>query len=368
MVFPPRTIGFLFGAFLFLACGSLAAQAEYYASNESGMAFEEIPAFRNRDFDFSLEIRRNESGQTRTVWKRDGTEFRRWEYELKESGRVTRIRLFEYGSLKQDERYRQDGRIEKFEEYGPKGLETVTDYEYSGKRLVKATTASAAGALLYADSYKYAMNGSLREVKRVNADGKSQSAGQDFSGGRIIDKWYSLDSKATIDRYSASGELTDNEKWESEKLLRSDSSSLRDNGKDKNRQILTDAERGIEIERLFDDKGRISIETTRKNAKLESRTEYAYDGSGKLAVKKFSRSGKINIVKYAYNADGSKASEEESENGEMVRRVIYDPEGNYWEEILHDGQVTVRVRWANGWKREEEILRDGKVIRRRDFK
>jgi len=302
------------------------------------------------------------------VWKRDGTEFRRWEYTLNAEGRVSGIRFFEYGALKQVEAYRPDGRIEAFEEYGAAGLESRTEYSYKGTRLIQAKTLDSAGALLYTDGYKYALNGSLREVKRIFADGKSRSAGQDLSQGRIADTWYSLGATASVDRYSASGELTDTEKWESATMLRSDSISLKDNGKDKSRQVLSDSERGIEIERLFDEKGRISAEITRKDGKLQSRTDYVYGDSGKLAEKRFSGQGKTDILRYSYNPDGSKAGEEETENGEIVRRVIYDKDGSYWEEILHDGQVGVRVRWSNGWKREEEILRDGQVIRRRDFK
>lgn len=359
---------FALRAALLMLAGLCVAQAEFYASNETGMAFEEVPAFRSRDFDFNLEIRRTGDIQANSVWKRDGTEYRRWEYRLNSAGRVAGLKFYEDGRLKEEESYRADGRIESSSVYGESGLERKTAYEYSGKRLVKATTADASGSRLYVDSYKYALNGSLREMKRSFADGTAKGAGQDLSGGRVADTWYSSGTSTTMDRYSASGELSASEKWDKANLLRSDAVSFRENGKDKDRQVVTDSERGIEIERLFDDKGRLSVEIARKDEAVQSRTEYAYDDLGRLSEKRFSGKGKRVILRLSYNPDGSKAGEEESENGEIVRRLIYQKDGSYWEEILHDGQVAVRARWSDGWKREEEILRDGKVIRRRDFK
>ncbi len=126
----PRFLArFLAGAIAWSAIAPLSAQAEFYASNETGMAFEEVPEFRKRDFEYNLEIRRVPGGQLRTVYERDGSEFRRWEYDQDPEGRVTEIRFFESGALKERESYRADGRLGKFEEYGPKGIERGTAYE-----------------------------------------------------------------------------------------------------------------------------------------------------------------------------------------------------------------------------------------------
>lgn len=150
--------------------------------------------------------------------------------------------------------------------------------------------------------------------------------------------------------------------------MRFDSTSLGEDGKAKEKQVVSDSSRGALIERTFDQKGRISTETTRKDGKLQSRTEYAYDDSGRLARKTFSAQGKKTVVAYAYGRDGKKAGEEETVDGAITRRVSYEKDGSYWEELFQDGKLAVRIRWADGWKREEEIVRDGQVVRRREFK
>lgn len=358
----------LFALPALILCGAALAQSEFYASNETGMAFEEIPSYRQGDFDYSLELRRDGSVETRIVRKRDGSEFRRWEYSRGPGGRVAKIVLRENEEIRAVEEFGPDGRIDSYESHGRKGLDWKTRYEYRDKRLASSRTEDAAGSTLYTDSYRYALNGSLREILRAYPDGRTESSGLGLIEGRVLDSWHSKGGTSSVDRYAPSGEIADREVWEGAVVLRSESTSHKEGGTDKERQVITDSSRGVEIERLFDEQGRISLETAREGGKTQSRTEYSYGASGKLERKTFTAKGRRNVVVYSYAADGKPSVEEESENGHVLRRVIYQKDGSYWEELLHEGQVTVRVRWADGWKREEEILRDGKVLRRREFK
>jgi hypothetical protein len=343
------------------------AQASYYASNQAGMAFEEIAYFRQGEFDYCLEIVMADALETRTVRDRQGKEFRRWEYRRGASGRLSSVSFFEKGALSGVEQYLSNGRMSFSEEYGPGGLASKTGYSYSGKRLTKAETTDASGAALYSDSYKYSQSGSLREVIRSFPDGSTQSSGVDMADGKLARRWYSQDGSNVIERFDASGAISRRENWNADDPLLVDATSRKDGAAE--RQVVTDSQRKVKVERLFDASGRISSEvSTNQDGKTLSRTEYAYDAKGRIQKKSLWAGTSKGIVQYTYGTDGQKSLEEHSENGELKKRLVFESESAYWEELLNDGAVAVRVYWKDGWKRKEEILRDGKVVRSRDFK
>jgi hypothetical protein len=99
------------------------AGASFYVSDKSGMAYEEIPEFRKRDFDYVLSLTKGLKTEDRALIDRAGAEAKRWSYEFGDNGSVLLLRYSEAGTLNRIDRYDEEERMLS-EEYFSKDAPT----------------------------------------------------------------------------------------------------------------------------------------------------------------------------------------------------------------------------------------------------
>ncbi len=349
-----------------VAAAFLAAApgGSFYVSDESGMAFEEIPEFRLRDFEWTLEVSVSPGAEERTLRSKSGEAEKRWSYSFGDNGRVAALKYYEKGELARIERFDGSGRLVAEERYSDgKAFERV-DYRYESGRLVKAIAFGPMENVISTDVYRYAMNGSLREMTRTYADGSTASAGAEQVDGKLLRAWERAADRTNVRFYGRDGALAGIEAWGGNEPISIEERAKRGGeGKD----VVADLKRKARIEREYDAKGRLVRESVFEGETLSSLTEYAWNGAGKLDGKTLYSGGDREDVSYAYDAEGKLETEEHRLNGELVKIVRPSGANASWTELYHEGELAVRYYEEDGRKRVEEIIRDGEVARRREF-
>jgi antitoxin component YwqK of YwqJK toxin-antitoxin module len=340
------------------------AGASFYVSDKSGMAYEEIPEFRKRDFDYVLSLTKGLKTEDRALIDRAGAEAKRWSYEFGDNGSVLLLRYSEAGTLNRIDRYDEEERMLSEEYFFEGRAYERKDYRYEGGRLVKAFLTGPASNVLYTDVYRYAMNGSLREIARTLADGSMSSAGADESGGKLVRTWHSEADAAVIRRYGSDGSLSMIESWSGGSPVSIESRMAEKAGK---KDVITDLSRDALIERNYDSSGRLVKESSYEGKKLSSLTEYRYREDGKLEEKSLLSGGKRETVQYRYSDSGGLDTEEHFVEGALVKKVVVLSPDSTRTELYYEGELAVRYTMRGGRKVDEEILSGGEVVKRREF-
>ncbi len=351
---------------LVLVSRFLTAQGTaFYASDEAGMAFEEIPSFRTADHEYFLEVSRQAGKETRVLRSADGRELKSWICEMGDSGRPALMSYAEGGKLTRRERYDGKGFLVAEEVYEGGGVSQRIDYSWADGRLTAATARGGDGLILYSDSYLYSTSGSLREMRRTYADGRIESAGADSLGGKTLRSWQSDSGVTRFTNYALDGRPSAIETWrEGAPLLSEERRRSADGGLD----ILEDTTRGTRTEREYGKQGRLATETTFQGKKLIVETIYAYDPEGRLSEKTISAGASVERVIYAYDGAGNLAEETHYVDGELQKKIITIAPGKTRTELYRLGSLYVRYTSVDGRKRSEEIIVDGKVVRSREFR
>jgi hypothetical protein len=359
-VWPRALIAFA----LTLAGAALRAETTYYASNLSGMAFEEIPEFRRSEFDYYLEIARAKGGEERTLKTGAGVERKRWRYAFGDSGRLALTEYFERGALVYVERYDGNGILVAEERYSGGLAYERTDYRYKDGILDKAITSGVNGIVLSTDSYRYALNGALREVEHVSADGSVVAAGVDSLSGSILRSWQKTKAGTEMATFEPSGQVASLETWKDGAPVKTeDRTRVAGIRKD----YVEDIARGTRIEREYGPGERLLKESAYKGARWISTTEYRYREDGKLEEKLLASGAREILVRFAYTDSGELRTEEYSEGGVIQKKIVYLAADSISTELYYQGELSVRTLTLGGRKKNEEIIEGGKVVRSREF-
>ncbi len=196
---------YLVAPILLLAALQGFSQGKYYRSDEMGMLLAPVPAALRDDSRYVVLVTRSGTEEERRLYD-NGKEIHRWlttwnadhtqrvERESKDGALVARRVFDASGALQLDEAYTA----------GKLGSRTL--YSYAGGRLVTRRELDPSGKELARDSYVYADNGSLREVRRTSASGAvevtSAVAGwsglaeqRSSAGGLVLTESYDVDGR-----------------------------------------------------------------------------------------------------------------------------------------------------------------------------
>ncbi len=266
---------------LALIVSSGAAEPLYYRSNGSAMALERIPSYRRDESDWILSVERTGRAEVRILYDK-GSESRRW-VRVTGASQVEERELAG-GVLAARRVYDAAGSLLQEDLYAAGSLATKTTYAYAGGRLARTRTVDPSGSELFTDDYVYASNGSLRSVRRIAAGSTEQASVVSGTGG-ISEERSAAGDTLLVARYDAKGRATSREKRlngvtvsREDFVFRTDKDAL-----------ASSTEKipalGTLIERLYDDEGRLSRETTTLGGGSVTVVTWTRDSAGRVVAK-----------------------------------------------------------------------------------
>jgi antitoxin component YwqK of YwqJK toxin-antitoxin module len=351
----------------FFLFANAQAGPTYFASNETGMAFEEIPSFRLRDEPFYLVAESGPGTELLVLKNSQGEELKRWDYTIGANGRASRVEYSVAGILESIESYGPKGTLLSEDHYAAGQLVERVEHRFEGDRLVASEARTSTGELLYADSYRYSLEGSLREISREYPDKRIVSAGMEGRNGRLARSWQRVGDAVDLLAYDRSGAVIGREKWGIDEP-RYVEERIAAKADAPGRDLVEDLTRGIRIEREYDRGGKLAREKSFQGKRMVSETSYAYSADGRLESKTLRAGGRTEEHTYAYGKGDSLLYEEERLDGVIQKKYLYEDAATVWTEYYFSGLLSVRVKSVDGRKKTEEIVSGGTVVRTRTFK
>lgn len=236
-------------------------------------------------------------------------------------------------------------------------------------RIIRVEAADGSGATTGTMSYRYDRYGRLLGV---DADGSlgPGSAGMITLHGLPQGAWVSGGEAAakattTVLAYDGSGRPTS-----LQTVVDGNPVSIEDRiyGDDGALKSVHSEDRlsGLSSDFRYDEGGRVvsRVDTPAKGPRLK--TEYHYDGSGRLIEERTSGQGHPLSKSYSYDADGKVAKVETRRDGVLLLAVITIENGRQ-EELYEDGVMFVRATYLGGRKAKDEFFADGELARTREY-
>jgi hypothetical protein len=348
---------------LLLPAVAAAGETLYYRSNAAAMLLERIPPYRRDESPWVLQVDRTAAGETR-VLLRDGKESRRWvristgaqveEKEYGEGALVARRVFDQRGSLLQEETWAQGALRDKI------------IYVYAGGRLIRARAVDASGTELYTDDFLYAVNGSLRSVRRTPAAGPSVQTTVTAGSGGIAEERMESGPSTWVERFDARGRVAAREERDASGLLSREDFHYRADGDALLSSAETRPREGISIDREYDAAGRIQRETTTAKAGVTVLT-WVRTADGQVTSKQSRGPDGLETWVYTLRADATVAREEYSRKGTLEKVTIYGDGAQRTEELYTDGELALTVTWDGDVKRREEVWSNGTLVRTRSW-
>jgi antitoxin component YwqK of YwqJK toxin-antitoxin module len=253
-------------------------------------------------------------------------------------------------------------------------IETRT-YIREGGRIVKVEATDASGSPSGSMTYRYDRDGRLLGISSEGSFGAGY-AGMISSHGVPQGTWVSSlgggqgggdngNAMTTVFQYDDSGRVSiaqtmrDGNTVSKEKRIYGEGGILAS-------VRIEDTVSGLCSELLYDAKGRISKRTDTPVTGPQSRIEYRYDDSGRLAEEIAFRGKHRSSRTIEYAEDGSIAREETRRDGEILLAIVHIENGRV-EELYENGGVFVKATYIGGLKVKDEFFSDGVSIRTRDY-
>jgi hypothetical protein len=346
---------------LFVSAG--AAEPLYYRSNGSAMALERIPSYRRDESDWILSVERTGPSEVRILYDK-GNESRRW-VRITSSSQVEEKELAA-GLLAARRVYDAGGSLLQEDLYAAGALATRTTCAYAGGRLVRTRTVDPSGKELFTDDYIYASNGSLRSVRRSSAGSVVQASVVSGAGG-ISEERTAAGDTTMVARYDAKGRVTSREKRTNgltvsreDFVFRTDKDALASSTEKIPAQ-------GRTIERVYDEEGRLSQETTTLSGGSNTVVTWTRDSAGRVAAKVSRGPAGLETWTYTLREDGSEAREEYARKGSLEKVTIFGEGAKRTEELYRDGELFLTAYYDGDKKLKEEVWSSGNLVRTRTY-
>jgi hypothetical protein len=356
---------YVFSALLFFSLSGLDAQTSFYQSDWVGITLAPIDQYRRNEFEYVLGVTRENAKETRILY-RQKKEWKRWEMIFNDRGEKTEESEYEDRTLTARSTFDNKGRL-KTEHRFTKGLLAEKRlYSYSARGLDFVDTLDGKDIRLYTDEYELAPSGRLRGMRRVFPDKTVAIIHYTYGDGLLVGEWEYHEGRILDTKYNEYGQALYQEEWEKDELVGvKEYSYNKQSGKleketDKNPAAKT------RTDRFYDGDGTLSREVTIDASGEPVEFTYAYDGEKKVLTRKKSGIG-VEEWKYTYNGNGDLTQEEYYRRGLLEMRTVYKDKNSWYEEILRDETVIIRVYYLKEKKIKEEFIQDGQVIRTKDY-
>jgi antitoxin component YwqK of YwqJK toxin-antitoxin module len=355
----------LLSAVLLVSARQVSSQEQFYRSNEVGMLLARInPALRD-DSRWVIRVTRSGPDEDRRLFD-NGKEVRRWQTSWT-AGHEQRVeRESSGGKLTARRVFDASGTLLQEEEYSAGVLTRKTLYSYAGGRLTSRKELDPDGKELARESYLYADNGGLREVRRTPATGPADVSS--FVSGRsgLAEQRSAMDGTVLIERYDA-----DNRVIQRERRRPDGTKSVEDLVYDESSgKLASSRERtgdGSVVDRRYDAEGLLAQETTSLKDKVTEVSSFVRDSKGRVTART-RRSGQgIEAWHDTFGESGEVAREEYFQRGELVRVTVYGEAKKRTEELYRNGGLFLKVFFDGDTRVREEVYVDGTLARSRDF-
>lgn len=340
------------------------SSVRYYASNDLGMALEEIGWYRREEFPYLLVVRKGDQWEKRILLNK-GQEIRRWEIGPQEE------RVYDGGVIQERFRYDQAGRLTEeqlFQEGEPSRRKV---YHYRGAILALTETFNSKGELLFRDAYYLSPEGKLRRVSREEReDQTTQELALSSGGGNLAEERYGNVRDRKVNRYDLEGRLIVRERWSQGELIERERFEYHGDGDTLVRSQLEQLKLQRTIRRSYDEQGRLIGSVVEQEGEEIEQTFHLRDERGAI-VETTKRSARgLEHWLFDYGPEDTLKREEYRIRGALKRITTYSSDNgasSRIEELYREGQIFMRIYFEAEEKVKEEFLRDGKVIRERRF-
>jgi len=336
----------------------------YFASNDLGIALEEIGWYRREEFPYLLVVKKGDQWEKRTLLHK-GVETRRWEIGPREE------RVFDGGVIQERRRYEQTGRLteEQLFQDGEPSRRTV--YHYRGAVLSLTETFDSKGVLLFRDHYYLSPQGQLRRVIREEGeDPSTQELSLSGGGGKLAEERYGNVRDRMVNRYDLEGRLIERERWSRGELIERERFEYGGEGDELVRSQLERLRLQGTIRRSYDEQGRLILSVVEQDGDVIEQTTHLRSETG--AIVETTRRGARGLEHwfFEYGPEDTLEREEYRIRGALERITTYSTDGGEsyrTEELYREGRIFMRIYFEGEEKVKEEFLRDGQIIRERQF-
>jgi YD repeat-containing protein len=352
---------------LFLAAFVAFSQGVlYYRSNEQGMLLARVPAALKDQSRWVLKVTREGTAEDRRLYD-NGKEVHRWQvsWNAERTERVERESAG--GTLAARRFYGEDGSLLKEEEYRDGKLSKTTRYLYEGGRLARTRETGADGKAVSSETYVYADDGRLREVRRRTSEGALDVSAWVVGRSGLAEQRSLVDGMLFVERYDPEGRLIDREK-----LVNGTGVSVeRFSYGQASGKLASSVERrpadATVIERTYDDEGRLVLETTRVQDAVRETSAWERDAKGRVIARTRRGPDGLEVWKYAYTGAGSLQKEEYTRRGLLVKVIAYGEGKRRTEELYRGGELFLKIFYDGERRLREEVYSGGALIRARDL-
>jgi YD repeat-containing protein len=357
---------FLLAALLAVSALPLFAQELVYRSNSFGMLLERVEQYRRDESEWIMGITRAGSGETRKLYAR-GKEVRRWEVSWSADGTQRIERELDKGKLAARRIYDAAGNLLQEEEYSSGRLAQKSQFTYRGSRLMKMRLLKADGSLSYTEQYVYSTSGALREVRRTGPGSSVRLSAYVFGPAGLTEERNSSRDVTFVARYDTSGRLASREQRRGDAMLSREDFTYRADSDRLASSVEKLPAQNEQVERRYDEEGRLVSETRRSGAAVAEESAYARDEKGRLTGRTRRTAAGLETWKYALGEDGRTTREEYYRRGMLERVTIFGVGNMRTEDFYREDGVFLRVYYDGDQRLREEVFEGGKLVRERHY-
>lgn len=279
-------------------------------------------------------------------------------------GKAFKELVYRDGALAESISYDADGALRKEVFFGSSSLPTRTlSYFRRDGRLERVDYEDASGEIAGSLSYRYDRYGRLLGV---DSDGDLGAISVGMVSTEAIPEasWVSGETTRVLG-YDDSGRVETAQTMKDGAVVSVERRRYGDTGLPVSVRT-EDKASGLVTELLYGKDGRVSSRTETTSKGQQSRTEYRYDDSGRLAEEILQHGGHRSVKALAYSEGGELIREETRRDGQLLLIVNHVGDDRV-EELYDDGRLFVKATYSGGRKVKDEFYVDGLLSRTREY-
>ncbi len=355
----------VFSAILILALPPLFGDTVYYRSDWVGVTLEPIDRYRRDEFEYVLSVERTREKETKILFHTKN-EWKRWETLYNERGEKTEEIDYEDKTIVARFTFDNKGRIRVELVYEKGALVQKRTYSYSARGIDFVDTVDAKDARLYTDEYELSPAGRLRSMRRVYPDNSVAIIHYTWGDGILVGEWEYRDGRIFDTRFNENGQALYREEWDKDQLVNVREYAYNKQSGKLEKETERNPSAKTKTERTYDPDGNVLAEATTGASGESVELSYTYEGGRKKTMRKKSEIG-VEEWRYSYKEDGGLALEEYYRRGLLEMRTVYTGADAWYEEILREEAVIIRVYYEKQKKVKEEFIQDGQVVRTKEY-
>ena len=356
----------LFLPLLLLSVFPVFGNELFYRSNGIGMLLERIEPYRRDESQWVVGILAKGRSEVRRLYDK-GREERRWEISWTGNGTQKVERELANGVLAVRRVYDAGGDLLQEEQYEAGVMAEKSVFTYAGSRLSRLRILAPDGKVISMEQYLYATSGTLREVRRMGANGDARLSAYVVGPAGVSNERTTAGDELFIARYDTRGRVASRETQRGDQTVSREDFTFRPDSDHLLSSLKKLPAEGRLIDRRYDEAGKLVSETTRAGGTVVEEIAYARDADGRMTGKTRRTAEGRETWKYTLGADGEAAREEYFRRGSLEKITIYGEGKLRTEELYRDEELFLRVFFDAGTRLREEVYEGEKLLRERKY-